>query len=337
MQRVRWNRYEGKKLPPNTKYVGRCKNSKYGNPYKVEDYGREECIALYTAWLRGKLEEDKTFLEPLEGYDLACTCHLDEHCHADILLQVMASDLYKFEKKMSFRDPAWQLSLEKWQNRGPEVIAAESAKYKAELEANLKVRIAEAIEESKAQRIKEEAEALRIHQIMEAIPPFILKPCPRTIGMDLYYDWIAKHGTKPRLSWIGVKKGKDPSIRQAPQVKPTGRMAIPHSSVCGQEAGICEECEAIKRYDSTPEIVCTDCGLVDFITFSRERDTIDTDNEGYYHRRASEKKTQHEEILRRMSISEHQLANSTILQHEYLAAQKKWYNVDIDIHALRMK
>lgn len=80
-KRIIFNRYEGKKLPDNTKLVSRP--SRWGNPYKVSEYGRDEALRLYRIYL----DKKKIDLTPLIGKDLACTCKLSEPCHADILLE----------------------------------------------------------------------------------------------------------------------------------------------------------------------------------------------------------------------------------------------------------
>lgn len=69
----------------NAVYVGRP--SKWGNPFKVGDYGRVECLRLYEAWLKKQLREDPSFLRELAGKDLVCWCPLDKSCHADILIK----------------------------------------------------------------------------------------------------------------------------------------------------------------------------------------------------------------------------------------------------------
>jgi hypothetical protein len=75
-------------MPPNTVYVGRP--TKWGNPYKIGvDGSREEVIAKYREWLKKKLEEDPTFLDPLKGKDLACWCPLNKPCHADVILEFL--------------------------------------------------------------------------------------------------------------------------------------------------------------------------------------------------------------------------------------------------------
>ena len=67
-------------MPPNTVNVARP--SKWGNPYRVEEYGREGAIQKYRKWLIGR------DLSELRGKNLACWCRLDQACHADILLEL---------------------------------------------------------------------------------------------------------------------------------------------------------------------------------------------------------------------------------------------------------
>lgn len=81
---VTWRKPGGKK-PPNTIYEGRP--GKYGNPYPVQEYGREECLKLFEEYLRNRLDAEPDLLKPLMGKDLACWCKPHEACHADILLE----------------------------------------------------------------------------------------------------------------------------------------------------------------------------------------------------------------------------------------------------------
>ena len=67
-------------MPANAVSVTRP--GKWGNPYTVEEYGREQAIRLYREWLVGK------DLSELRGKDLACYCPLDQPCHADVLLEL---------------------------------------------------------------------------------------------------------------------------------------------------------------------------------------------------------------------------------------------------------
>jgi hypothetical protein len=63
--------------------------ARWGNPYKLEEYGREQSVALYRGWLQQQLKHDPRFLEPLRGYNLGCFCPLDVPCHADVILEFL--------------------------------------------------------------------------------------------------------------------------------------------------------------------------------------------------------------------------------------------------------
>lgn len=73
------------KSNPNAVYVGRP--TKWGNPFKVSEYGLEECLEKYRKWLDEKLMNDPDFLKPLIGKDLVCFCSLNQNCHANILIE----------------------------------------------------------------------------------------------------------------------------------------------------------------------------------------------------------------------------------------------------------
>ena len=75
------------KSNPNAVYVGRP--SRWGNPFKVSEYGLEKCLELYTEWLAKKFLDNPEFLEPLRGKDLVCFCKLDQPCHADIIIEIL--------------------------------------------------------------------------------------------------------------------------------------------------------------------------------------------------------------------------------------------------------
>jgi hypothetical protein len=76
-------------MPEGAVYVGRP--SKWGNPYDVRIWGREEAIRLYPEWVREQI--DAGYLNPseLRGRDLACWCPLNKACHADDLLSLVNS------------------------------------------------------------------------------------------------------------------------------------------------------------------------------------------------------------------------------------------------------
>ncbi|MCB9832108.1 MAG: DUF4326 domain-containing protein [Planctomycetes bacterium] len=61
--------------------------TRWGNPFPVEEHGRDEAMRLYRAWLNKRLAEDPYFLEPLRGFNLGCFCSPEVACHADIILE----------------------------------------------------------------------------------------------------------------------------------------------------------------------------------------------------------------------------------------------------------
>jgi len=76
-------------------YIGRAMNypnltvpqSKWGNPFPVQKYGRDECLKLYENHVRnGELAKS---LDELKGKTLGCWCH-PEPCHGHILAKLIA-------------------------------------------------------------------------------------------------------------------------------------------------------------------------------------------------------------------------------------------------------
>jgi Domain of unknown function (DUF4326) len=61
--------------------------SRWGNPYSIEQYGREQAIEMYERWLLAN-DELLAQLPGLRGRRLACYCKLDEPCHADVLARL---------------------------------------------------------------------------------------------------------------------------------------------------------------------------------------------------------------------------------------------------------
>ena len=89
-QRIQRKRTKGWKMPPNAVYVGRP--TKWGNPYPVEVFGREESLRKFRMLLELHEQGRRTEfpvpgVEELRGKDLACWCREDQACHADILLE----------------------------------------------------------------------------------------------------------------------------------------------------------------------------------------------------------------------------------------------------------
>jgi len=68
-------------------YVGRP--TRWGNPWTLLAFTREEALKHYRIWLNEQLQKDPTFLDPLKGKDLACWCPVMTACHADIILEVL--------------------------------------------------------------------------------------------------------------------------------------------------------------------------------------------------------------------------------------------------------
>lgn len=65
--------------------------SKFSNPFKVKDYGREEAIRLFEEYLVSNRfnYSISQMREELKGKDIACWCKLDEECHGDIILKYL--------------------------------------------------------------------------------------------------------------------------------------------------------------------------------------------------------------------------------------------------------
>ena len=82
--RVQRKRTKGWRMPPNALFVGRP--SRWGNPYRVEEYGREGAVERFRIdfWLGnlpGNAPADAR--EAMAGYRrLACWCALGDQCHA---------------------------------------------------------------------------------------------------------------------------------------------------------------------------------------------------------------------------------------------------------------
>lgn len=86
-KRIHFDRFAGSKLPDNAVLI--CRPYKWGNPFKISEYGREESLRRYKIFLEEEIKNKN--LDPLElkGKDLACNCRLNEPCHGDILLDIV--------------------------------------------------------------------------------------------------------------------------------------------------------------------------------------------------------------------------------------------------------
>ncbi len=71
-------------------YVGRGKNSIFGNPFVVGAHAkRDECIELFRRWLWQEIAKNSEYREEvrkLHGKTLGCWCS-PRACHAEVLLR----------------------------------------------------------------------------------------------------------------------------------------------------------------------------------------------------------------------------------------------------------
>jgi len=74
--------------PPNGKRVTRP--SRWGNPFRIgiEAATAAEAVALFRDHLGQHPELVELGRRELRGFDLGCTCPLDQPCHADVWLQL---------------------------------------------------------------------------------------------------------------------------------------------------------------------------------------------------------------------------------------------------------
>ena len=87
-QRIQLRRAKGWRKPANAVVVARP--SRWGNPHRVDEVGRDAAIAAYERDLRaGRLQFSvEDVRRELRGRDLACWCSPDDRCHADVLLVI---------------------------------------------------------------------------------------------------------------------------------------------------------------------------------------------------------------------------------------------------------
>ena len=90
-QRIQRKRTKGWKMPLGT--VSVCRPGKWGNPFRVGDYGipnAGEAVLRFRHWLDGRVvgPAPPSDFSALRGKNLACFCALDQPCHADVLLEI---------------------------------------------------------------------------------------------------------------------------------------------------------------------------------------------------------------------------------------------------------
>ena len=93
-QRPRMGQMKGWRKPDGAVMVTRP--FRWGNPYRVDEHGREEAIRRYEADLIAGTLVTRPGHPPLgiedarrelAGRDLVCACGPDEACHADVLIR----------------------------------------------------------------------------------------------------------------------------------------------------------------------------------------------------------------------------------------------------------
>lgn len=93
------NSFSKWKKKNNTYYIGRdmtrfnsdITGSKWGNPFNVKKYGRDECLRLYEQYIR-KHPTLYDELEELVGKELGCWCH-PQGCHGHVLVRLLEEKL----------------------------------------------------------------------------------------------------------------------------------------------------------------------------------------------------------------------------------------------------
>lgn len=109
-ERIQLRRTKGWRKPANTVVVARP--SKWGNPYRIDDYRKDwpdsddvELRRMMVSDFRGLVEGRWDRLDPpppvypsvdeiraeLAGKNLACWCPVRQPCHADVLLEIANS------------------------------------------------------------------------------------------------------------------------------------------------------------------------------------------------------------------------------------------------------
>ncbi len=114
-RRIQLRRVKGWRKPAGAVTVSRP--SRWGNPFPVDEYGRDEAVRLHREWLLSgdpsaqdvyittsaggrQFQYDRRWvrehLPDLRGKTLACWCKPDEPCHADVLLELVNQDRSPF-------------------------------------------------------------------------------------------------------------------------------------------------------------------------------------------------------------------------------------------------
>jgi hypothetical protein len=68
--------------------VSVARPSKWGNPWRVQDWGRAKAVALFRCGFGERADLKASIEKELRGKNLGCYCPLEAECHADVLLDV---------------------------------------------------------------------------------------------------------------------------------------------------------------------------------------------------------------------------------------------------------
>jgi len=93
--KVQGDLYHGR-IPEGAVYVGRAgpglPGSRFANPHKVREMGRDEAIRMYREHLAAHPELVAAARAELAGKTLACWCAPGQACHADVLLELAGTE-----------------------------------------------------------------------------------------------------------------------------------------------------------------------------------------------------------------------------------------------------
>lgn len=130
---------------PNHVYVGRdmtwavksAHGSKWHNPFKINDYGIEECLKKYEVYILKNTELLKDIKE-LKGKDLGCWCVPFHGCHAQILLKLANKETEeeksaKLAKALEEKFPKLEKSTTISSNKLETVLTEPISSYKDKL------------------------------------------------------------------------------------------------------------------------------------------------------------------------------------------------------------
>ncbi|AVT37150.1 hypothetical protein C6W10_12545 [Plantactinospora sp. BB1] len=80
-------------VPSGAVYVGRqgfgLRRSPWANPFSLRSHDRAEALRLYRQWLVGQPALVERARQELAGKQLACWCHVEDACHADVLAEII--------------------------------------------------------------------------------------------------------------------------------------------------------------------------------------------------------------------------------------------------------